>query len=43
MSWRYKKPFRDDYDTEEDYEEALEAYENALDDYCAWVEEHRRD
>jgi hypothetical protein len=31
-----------DYDTEEEYEEAYDAYENALDDYCARVEERRR-
>lgn len=42
MSWRYRKPQLDEYDTEEEYEDALRAYENALDDYCDWVEERRR-
>jgi len=41
MSWRYREPQRCDYDTDEDYEEAYDAYERALDDYCSWVEEHR--
>lgn len=39
MSWRYKEPQRSDFDTDEEYEEAFDAYENALDDYCAWVED----
>lgn len=42
MSWRYREPQRCDYDTEEEYEEAYDAYENALDDYCDWVMERRR-
>lgn len=42
MSWKYREPQREDYDTDEEYEEAYDAYENALDDYCDWVEERRR-
>lgn len=42
MSWRYRKPQMDEYDTEEEYEDALRAYENALDDYCDWAEERRK-
>lgn len=42
MSWKYREPQRGDYDTDEDYEDAQEAYEGALDDYCNWVEELRR-
>ncbi len=33
MSWKHKEPCRDNYDTEEEYEDALNAYESALDDY----------
>lgn len=29
MSWKYKYPSRDEYDTEEEYEEACAAYESA--------------
>lgn len=42
MSWRYVEPQRCDYDSEEEYEDAMDAYQNALDDYCDWVEERRR-
>lgn len=42
MSWRYSEPQRSDFDTEEEYEEVYDAYENALDDYCSWVEDRRR-
>ena len=34
MKFRYKEPRRSDYDTEEEYLEALDLYESALDDYC---------
>lgn len=37
MSWRYSEPQRCDFDSEEDYEYAMSAYENALDMY---VEEY---
>lgn len=41
MSWKYREPLPGDYESEEDYEEALEEYQRAVDDYCSWVEEHR--
>lgn len=41
MKWRYKEPLPSDYETEEEYEEALAAYERALDDYCCAVEDSR--
>ena len=31
--WRYKMPFPDKYDSEEDYNEALATYEDALSRY----------
>lgn len=34
MSWNYRYPRAEDYDTEEEYEEACEAYERAEDDYA---------
>lgn len=41
MSWRYERPCSDDYDTEEEYERDLEAYERALDDYADdYMERH---
>lgn len=43
MSWKHREPIPSDYETEEEYELALEEYETALDDYCSWVEEHRHD
>lgn len=33
MSWRYTEPKRRDYDTQEEYEDALMAYESALSFY----------
>lgn len=32
MSWRSRRPKRSDYDTPEEYNEALEAYNDALSD-----------
>lgn len=32
--WKYREPRPEDYDTQEEYEEALAAYESALYDYC---------
>ena len=32
--WKYREPQRCDFDTEEEYEEALSYYDNALDMYC---------
>lgn len=43
MAFKYKEPQRCDYDTEEEYEEAIEIYESALDDYCDRYEESRHD
>lgn len=41
MSWRYERPRFADYDTEEEYERDLEAYERALDDYADdYLERH---
>jgi len=41
MSWRYHRPQEEDYDTEEEYERDLEAYERALDDYADdYLERH---
>ena len=34
MSWRYSAPQRCDFDSEEDYNEAVSYYENALDMYA---------
>lgn len=34
MAWKYREPSRSDFDTEEEYESNLAAYESALDDYC---------
>lgn len=34
MSWNCRYPRAEDYDTEEEYEEAREAYERAEDDYA---------
>ena len=31
MSWRYVAPLRCDFDTEEEYQEAISYYEDALD------------
>lgn len=33
MSWRYNEPQRRDYDTLEEYEDAMMAYESALSFY----------
>ena len=32
--WKYREPRPEDYDTQEEYEEVLAAYESALYDYC---------
>jgi hypothetical protein len=33
MSWRYREPQRKDYETEEEFEDAIMAYESALSFY----------
>lgn len=43
MSWRYREPIRSDYDTQEEYESALSAYEDALDSYCEEYIERKRE
>lgn len=43
MSWKNCGPSREEYDTEEEYQEALEAYESALDDYVEEYLERRRE
>lgn len=40
--WRFRVPTRDEFDSVEEYEEALAAYESAYDDYCDEMEERRR-
>ena len=42
MSWKYKYPSMDDYDTIEEYEDAVEAYEMAEDRYAdEFIERNR--
>ena len=41
MNWNYREPLREDYETEEEYQEALDIYERALDDYIDLYEEMR--
>ena len=41
MNWNYREPLREDYETEEEYEEAKDIYERALDDYIDLYEEMR--
>ena len=43
MSFRYREPRPEDYDTQEEYEEAVALYESALDDYCDSYLERERD
>lgn len=44
MSWKYNEPRRENYDTEEEYERALEAYENARDLYIdAYIDSRREE
>jgi len=44
MAWQYEHlgPRREDYDTEEEYQNALDAYEQAKDDYYEAREEERQ-
>lgn len=42
MAFRYRAPLTCDFDTEEEYEEALSYYEDAIDDYMDAYEERRR-
>lgn len=41
MSWKYHEPQRCDFDSDEDYEDALAAYNSCLDDYCDMCREDR--
>ena len=41
--WRFRVPIRDEFDSAEEYEENLAAYEAAYDDYCDMVEEAWRE
>ena len=43
MKWGYREPLRSDYETDEEYEKACDAYESALYDYCESYEEYSRD
>lgn len=40
--YRFKVPTSEDYSTDEDYQEALSAWENAEDDYAEEYMERRR-
>ena len=42
MSWKYREPQREDYDSDEEYEEAYNAYDDALADYIEYCQEVRR-
>lgn len=43
MSWKYAAPQRCDFDTEEEYEEAMSYYEDAADLYAEeYIERSRR-
>lgn len=42
MSWRYIAPLRCDFDTEEEYKEALSYYEDAADLYAEQYFERTR-
>ena len=42
MAFKYREPQIDDYETEEEYLDAIAAYESALDDYCDRYIEDRR-
>lgn len=39
MSWRYNVPCESDYDTYEEFRDAMNAWEDALDDYCERMQE----
>lgn len=41
MSWRYRFPDSSDYESEEEYNEAVEAYYDAADDYADAYRESR--
>ena len=43
MSWRYSAPCRCDFDTNEEYQEALSYYEDAADMYAEEYVERTRD
>lgn len=43
MSWNYKCPQPEDYDTLEEYEEAVRAYEAAEEEYVERYLERKRD
>lgn len=42
MAFRYRAPLPCDFDTEEEYEEALSYYYDAMDDFSDSYEERRR-
>lgn len=41
IMWKYREPVRSQFDCDEDYETAIEAYWNAVDDYCDMCEDDR--
>ena len=43
VMWHYKAPILEDFDSQEEYEDALATYESAYDDYCDMVEEAWRE
>ena len=40
---KYREPIRSDFETEEDYEDAMAAYQDAVDAYVDWHKERRRE
>lgn len=42
MSWKYREPQRSDYDSEEDYSAAMDAYETMADLYAEEYLERKR-
>lgn len=44
MSWKYRPPFREEYDSDEEYQEALYMYEWAEGEYAdEYVEERQNE
>lgn len=39
--WKYREPVRSDFEDEDDFERAEEAFWDAVDDYCEMYEEDR--
>ena len=39
--WKYRAPIRSDYDDDDEFNEATDAYWDAVDDYCSMCEDER--